>query len=421
MTLPGFVERGRVIASLPSLGLLSLAACTPPGVEVVYAELDDLQGGALEALAPESFDLVAISALTARILEAYQVADGLRAQGIAVVLGGLHVTALPEEAATHADAIVVGEGERVWPTLVTDFQGGRLKPRYEAQAFGAVNLGEVPIPRFDLLRGRNYNRITLQASRGCPMDCSFCGASRLLGGYRTKPIHRVEAELNAILDIWPRPFLELADDNTFAAKAWGRDLMKLFARHPLRWFTETDISIAGDPGLLEDMAAAGCAQVLIGLESTSARALQGLDGRNWKAAQVDQQISAIQSIQARGIPVNGCFVLGFDDDEGSFDAIRAFVEESGLCDVQITLLTPFPGTALHAKLKREGRLFREVYWEDCTLFDLTYHPVRMSAEALKQGFMDLMVDLYGDAAKARRKRAFQACLKGRSAASPMAN
>ena len=421
MTLPGFVERGRVIASLPSLGLLTIAACTPPGVEVVYAELDSLEPGTLKDLQTGAYDLVAISALTARILEAYELSDGLRAHGIPVVLGGLHVTALPEEASAHADAIVVGEAERVWPMLVADFQAGRLKPRYVARDLGAISLGEVPIPRFDLLRGRDYNRITLQASRGCPLDCSFCGASRLLGGYRTKPIHRVEAELAAILDIWPRPFLELADDNTFAAKEWGRDLMRLFARYPLRWFTETDLSIAEDPGLLEEMASAGCAQVLVGLESTSARALHGLDRRNWKAAQVDHQMAAIQRIQAAGIPVNGCFVLGLDDDEGSFDAIRAFVAESGLCDVQITLLTPFPGTALHAQLKREGRLFREVYWEDCTLFDLTYHPARMSADALRQGFMDLMVDLYGERARSRRRRAFQACLKSRSGSEPMAN
>lgn len=421
MTLPGFVERGRVIASLPSLGLLTLAACTPPGVEVVYAELDTLEAGAWEALKAETYDLVAISALTARILEAYQLADRLRAQGVPVVLGGLHVTALPEEASGHADAIVIGEAERAWPALVVDFQSGGLKPRYSAKDLGAANLGEVPIPRYDLLRGREYNRITLQASRGCPLDCSFCGASRLLGGYRTKPVHRVEAELAAIMEIWPRPFLELADDNTFASREWGKDLMRMFARHPLRWFTETDLSIADDPALLEEMAAAGCAQVLVGLESTSARALHGLDRRNWKAAQVDHQLAAIQRIQSKGIPVNGCFVLGLDDDEGSFDAIRTFVDESGLCDVQITLLTPFPGTALHAKLKREGRLFREVYWDECTLFDLTFQPSRISAEALRQGFMDLMVDLYGAPAQARRRSAFHACLKRRPASEPMAH
>lgn len=418
MTLPGFVERGKVIASLPTLGLLTLAACTPEGFEVVYAELDEISEAGVEALDPESFDLVAISALTARILEAYSLADGLRARGVAVALGGLHVTALPDEAELHADAIVVGEAERAWPALLHDLARGRLQKRYEARSYGPVSLDEIPVPRYDLLRGRDYNRITLQASRGCPLDCSFCGASRLLGAYRTKPIHRVEAELEAILQLWPRPFLELADDNTFAAKAWGRHLMEAFARYPLRWFTETDLSVADDPALLEAMAAAGCAQVLVGLESTSARALHGLDGRNWKAAQVDRQMAAIQRIQGAGIPVNGCFVLGLEDDEGSFDAIRTFVAESGLCDVQITLLTPFPGTALHRKLKTEGRLFREVYWDQCTLFDLTFHPVRMSADTLRQGFMDLMADLYGEPARAHRRSAFQACLRQRSRPAP---
>lgn len=414
MTLPGFVERGKVIASLPSLGLLTLAGCTPPNWEVVYSEIDDIGEDALDVLKVWNFDLVGISALSARILEAYQLADSIRSEGISVVLGGLHVTALPEEAGCHADVVVVGDGERIWPQVLKDFESGALKRRYEASQDSQVHLNEGGLPRFDLLKGRSYNRITIQTSRGCPLDCSFCGASRLLGAFRTKPLDRVEAELEAIQKIWPRPFLELADDNTFVAKKRGLDLMGLFAKYSLRWFTETDLSVAEDETLLDAIATSGCAQLLVGLESTSARALIGLDGRNWKASQVNRQIKAIHRIQGAGIPVNGCFVLGLDDDEDSFNAIRKFVDESGLCDVQITLLTPFPGTALYQQFKAEGRLFKDVFWDQCTLFDLTFQPRKMSAEGLRQGFMELMADLYSPSAKTRRQRAFRACLRGRT-------
>jgi len=171
VTLPGFVNRGRVIASLPSLGLLTVAALTPPDVEVVYREIQDVHPE--DAL--ERFDLVAISSFTAQIDEAYALADRYRAAGVPVVLGGLHVTLMPDEAAAHADSIVVNGAEGAWPRLVEDFRKGCLKPRYEGLRAGVFRAPDYVVPRFDLLRGRPYNRITVQTSRGCPLHCEFCG------------------------------------------------------------------------------------------------------------------------------------------------------------------------------------------------------------------------------------------------------
>lgn len=284
MTLPGFIERGQVIASLPSLSLLTLAAHTPENWEAEYREIDGLTDGAAAQIAGAGYDIVAISALTARILDAYEIADQLRDTGVTVVLGGLHVTALPEEALTHADAIVAGEAELLWPELLSDFETGALRPRYSSlDSPRRFDLAHAQVPRYDMLDVGRYNRLTLQTSRGCPLDCEFCGASRLISPYKIKPLAQVRRELEAILNIWPEPFIELADDNTFVGKKWARELARLFAQYQIRWFTETDISVADDDELLELLALSGCAQVLVGLESVDSAALGPVDSRALEA------------------------------------------------------------------------------------------------------------------------------------------
>jgi radical SAM superfamily enzyme YgiQ (UPF0313 family) len=240
----------------------------------------------------------------------------------------------------------------------------------------------------------------------------FCGSSRLLGPYQVKPIPLIRRELERILELWPRPFVELADDNTFIDKPWSRELAGLFAGYDVRWFTETDLSIADDEALLEILARSGCAQVLIGLESVTSPALHGIDSAGWKARQSPSALDAVRRIQSHGIAVNGCFVLGLDgDDTGAFDRVAEFVEEAELCDVQITLLTPFPGTALYRKLRSEGRLLSEPFWDECTLFDVTYRPQGMSVDELRSRFCDLMRRLYSPEATRRRKARWRALFR----------
>jgi radical SAM superfamily enzyme YgiQ (UPF0313 family) len=347
-----------------------------------------------------------LSSLTARISDAYRLADRLREAGTTVVLGGLHATALPEEALGHVDAVIQGQGERVWPALLDDFERGALRRTYTS--FGHADfahcLEDSRVPRYDLLDPDLYNRLPLQTTRGCPRDCVFCGSSRLLGAYQVKPIPTVRRELERILEIWPRPFIELADDNTFIDKPWSRELAALLGEHDVRWFTETDLSIADDEQLLEVLSESGCAQLLIGVESVATPALHGIDSADWKARQSASALHRIRRIQSHGIAVNGCFVLGLDgDDAGAFDRVADFVEEAELCDVQITLLTPFPGTALHGKLRAEGRLLHETFWDECTLFDVTYQPKALSVEELRAAFCDLMRRLYSPEATRRRR------------------
>ncbi len=414
MTLPGFIDRGKTIAELPSLGLLTLAGCTPDSWEVSYRELDELDDAAVTGLVNAEPSLVAISALTARILDAYRIADALRARGVTVVLGGLHVSALPDEAARHADCIVTGQAELVWPQLLDDFESGQLQKRYEVPRTGGSPLqrAAAPIPRYDLLDLNDYNRIALQTTRGCPLDCSFCGASRMIATYQRKPIEQVRRELDVITGLWERPFVELADDNTFVDKAWSRDLVRLLGEYPLRWFTETDLSIADDEALLDALADSGCAQLLIGLESAQRDSLRGVDSRDWKWQQAEDYAQKIERIQSRGISVNGCFVLGFDsDDESVFADTLDMVQALNLAEVQITLLTAFPGTPLYRQLRAEGRLLKEVFWDECTLFDVTFQPKQMSAEALRRGFRHLMGELYSVERVAERQSGHRSRLR----------
>jgi len=406
LTLPGFVERSKTIASLPSLGLLTLAGMTPPEHELAYIEISDIRE--MKTL-PTGFDLVAISSFSAQINEAYELADRYRAAGIRTVIGGLHVSMLPDEAALHCDAVVIGEGESVWPQVLEDAANGALRHRY-GSLDGGFDLADAPMPAFHLLDLSKYNRLTVQTSRGCPHRCEFCASSILLTRhYKQKPMEKVLAEIDRIQSLWKRPFIEFADDNSFVNHRYWKELLPHLLGRKLRWFAETDIGIADDDGLLDLMRESGCAQVLIGLESPVDEGLHGLEMKNdWKLRKLPRYREAIRKIQARGITVNGCFIIGLDGHTPRiFDDVFNFVRETELYEVQITILTPFPGTPLYARLENEGRLLQPGNWRKCTLFDINYRPANMTVEELHTGFLDLVQRLYSDEFTAWRRATFR--------------
>ena len=409
LTLPGFVDRNKIIASLPSLGLLTLAGLTPGKFHVEYHEIADLKK--LPEL-PVDFDLVAISTFTAQFYEACQVADFYQTRKIPVVMGGITVSALREQAKEHCASVVVGEGELAWPKLLADFERGELKPFYLAR--GEFDLAAAPMPRFDLLDPEKYNRLTVQTSRGCPHKCEFCASSILLTPrYKLKPVEKVIAEIQEIKKIWSRPFIEFADDNSFGHREHYKRLMRELAKEKVRWFTEADVRVAEDDELLALIRDSGCQQILIGLESPHRANLEGIELKNnWKQRQQEFYYEAITKIQSHGITVNGCFILGLDADTPAvFDDVLEFVRRSGLYEVQITFMTPFPGTPLYARLKREGRILRERAWELCTLFDINFQPGKMSVEELQAGFLKLAGQLYSAEETQRRRSGFKRRLK----------
>lgn len=406
LTLPGFVERSKIIASLPSLGLLYLAACTPGGHDVRYFEAESS-----DTVPPELFscDLVAISTFSAQIFEAYTVADRLRTAGVKVAMGGLHVSALPDEALRHADYVVVGEGEHTWPAVVNAVRRNIDSALFDARDYGTTPIESLPVPRYDLLTQRPYNRFTVQTTRGCPWHCEFCASTIMLQiPYRRRPIGGIVRDVEAIERLHPQAFIEFADDNTFVDKAWGRDLCRALIPLNIHWFTETDASVADDAELLDLLRRAGCRQLLIGFESPTADALHGVELRADRKAQwAPNYAERVKVIQEHGITVNACFILGLDRHTPAvFDEIIQFVETAQPFDVQITLLTPFPGTPLYERLLREHRLLDPQAWQLCTLFDVNFQPVGMTSAELRAGIHRLARELYSDEATRRRRKGF---------------
>jgi radical SAM superfamily enzyme YgiQ (UPF0313 family) len=406
LTMPGVLERGRLVASLPSLGLLYLAACTPAGHDVHYFEAE-----ADHKVPPEVFDcdLVAINTFSAQAFEAYAVADRLRQAGIVVAIGGLHVSVLPEEACAHAEHVIVGEGENVWSAVVKAVASGAAPRTWNAADFPPVDVRRLPVPRYDLLAGRPYNRFPVQTTRGCPWRCDFCASNVMLRqSYRKRPVEAVIRDIRAVMRLSRRPFIEFADDNTFVDKAWGKDLCRELIPLRVKWFTETDITVADDPELLQLMREARCRQVLIGLESPDHSALEGIELRaNFKARRAPDAMEAVRRIQEHGITVNGCFILGLDRHTPDiFEQVYDFAMRAPLYDVQITVLTPFPGTPLYDRLLAEGRILQPGRWDLCTLFDVNYQPLNMSVEDLRSGLYWLTERLYSETCLRKRRLPF---------------
>ncbi|MEA2709848.1 MAG: hypothetical protein QOF78_2449 [Phycisphaerales bacterium] len=410
LTLPGFVERSKTVASLPSLGLLYLAAATP-GVDRHELRYYEAEGDRKEPREVYDCDLVAISTFSAQVFEAYAIADRLRAAGVKVAMGGLHVTVRPDEAAQHCDYTIVGEGDNVWPAVVRAAEENAPPQKFDSKDFPPVDVSKLPVPRYDLLDHRPYNRFTVQTSRGCPWRCDFCASTVMLSRrYRKRPVEHVIHDIEAIKAFREHPFIEFADDNTFVDKAWGRELCRQLAPLNVKWFTETDITVADDDELLELMRDAGCRQVLIGLESPvqGAAALQGIEMRdNAKAKWAPRYLERVRKIQDHGITVNGCFILGLDGHGPEiFEQVLDFALEVPLFDVQITVLTPFPGTPLHDRLLKEGRILQPGRWDWCTMFDVNFLPTGMSPDELRQGMRWLTRRLYSAATTDRRRRPF---------------
>jgi len=318
----------------PPLGLLTVAAHTPPDFDI---RLVDESVHRLDYALP--VDLVAISANTASAPRAYEVASEFRRRGAQVVIGGIHATALPEEALQYADTVGVGEAEGYWAKLCRDFCDGKLQPIYRNEEL--PSLDHLPLPRRDLINPKDYHLPrTIQTSRGCPFRCTFCSVHKFFGGrYRLRPVGQVIEEVKLTPGKSPLIFV---DDNIFADRE--RSLELFAALEPLQesWFGQVSMVNLQDEDFLHRAGQSGCRMVFVGLETLSADNLKDINKQFNKPDQVKETIARCHR---HGIGVIGAFIVGLDHDDISvFEHIVDFAMDAQLDLVQIAIRIPIPGT-----------------------------------------------------------------------------
>jgi radical SAM superfamily enzyme YgiQ (UPF0313 family) len=352
-----------------------IAALTPPDVDVVLCD-DRAEQIPFDA----SVDLVAITVDSITARRAYAISDEFRRRGVPVVLGGIHVTLVPEEASMHADALVLGDAETVWSELVADAMSGKLRQRYEG-AFGEPQKGV--FPRRDLFRGKGYLPVSLiQFSRGCPFHCSFCAVARYFRN--THNCRRVEDVVREIEHDNLRLVL-FADDNLTANRSAARALCSALKPLGIRWASQVSIDVVQDDELLELMAESGCIGQLIGFDSINPTSLRWMS-KSPNLREFDRYELAVERLRKYGFQVWASFMLGNDYD--STECIRQTVQfaiDSKFTLAFFHLLVPYPGTRLYADLQRSGRLlFGGAWWlhPEFRYNTATFIPRQMTAQEL---------------------------------------
>jgi radical SAM superfamily enzyme YgiQ (UPF0313 family) len=357
---------------IPQLALHLIAGLTPPQHQVRIIEEE------LEEVNPEEpCDLVGISCMTSNSSRAYVLAQEFRRRGVKVVLGGVHPTILPEEAGRYADSVVVGEAEGVWEHLLEDAQGGRLERRYHEPHPSLERY--VPIGKRQGARRTLFDVVPIMTTRGCPYNCEFCCVHDIFG----RRVRHVPVS-NAVRDIREsggRSFIFL-DDNIVGDPAYARELFQAVRPLGIRWVGQATLAFARDGELLELARDSGCVALFFGLESVSESKLKGLRKSIKDLAGIRE---AVDTVKGHGIYLHASVIFGFDEDtHDTFPDTLDFLERSRISSASINILTPYPGTEVFHRFRREGRLLTE----DWTHYDhstVVFRPRNMSALELQAG------------------------------------
>jgi radical SAM superfamily enzyme YgiQ (UPF0313 family) len=375
-------------APVPNLSLPILAGLTPPDVDISLT--DDLLAPIDLEKGLKEVDMVGITVLTKTALRAYNIADAYRKRGIPVVLGGIHPSALPEEAKKHADAIVIGEAEEIWPRLVEDLRRDDLKPFYRQEEF--VDPSKIPRPRREILLKRGYFPLdVVQFSRGCPYRCEFCSVRKFFGDrYRFRPIEDVIEEIKSL----PHRLIMFNDDNVLGNLSYSKELLSAMIPLKKKWVGETSLSGLRDSNHIKLLRDSGCIGLLIGFESLSKPNLNlSMKFQNDPA----EYREVIDLLHRHGITIWGSFIFGFDEDEPViFEETVSFAIQAKLFAVTFALLTPYPETALYHRIKREGRLVHDPWWllENPNEFAPFFTPRKMTGVELRQRWKHAWDEFY---------------------------
>ncbi len=353
------------------LGLLILAGMTPADWEI---QVIDENLGIPDYEAMRRPDLVGITAFTSQAERAYQIAAEFRNKGVPVIMGGIHATMCSDESLKYVDSVVTGEAESVWPQVLEDVRKYKLKSIYKGVHLG---MDKIPFARHDLLPS-GYQFGSIQISRGCPLNCSFCSVTAFNGGkYRVRPIDMIIKELKLIKE----KYVLIVDDNLIGTKKehieHAKELFRAMIKENInkKWCTQVTINIADDDELLELAAKSGCFGVFIGFESSSREGLEEIN-KKFNISRITKNNAfrdAVRRIQRRGILVIGSFIMGLDvDSEGIGREIAETAKNYEIDFLNLLYLTPLPGTRLWSKMESEGRIAANIFPDDWKYYTLIF-------------------------------------------------
>ncbi|MFC1888610.1 B12-binding domain-containing radical SAM protein [Thermodesulfobacteriota bacterium] len=359
------------------LSLTTLAALTGDDPDIAYTLVD-------ESVDPVPLDfpadLVAISVITGTSRRGYALADHFRGRGIPVVLGGVHVTAMPKEARPFADCLVIGMAEETWPELILDFKAGRLKDEYRGEEKEGEFAENLPTPRWDLLRQSGYMLpYTIQFTRGCMHACDFCMVPVIWKRFQRRPVADIIRDVKAI----PSRRFAVTDVSPFEDIEWAKELCTALIPLKKTWGALATTRITDDPELFDLLAKAGCSYLLIGFETVEQEVLTDIAKGFNRVVHYD---GLMRQLHDANIVVQGTFVFGFDHDTP--DVFANTVERIQALKIDIprySIYTPYPGTRLFQRLEEEGRLL-SYDWGDYDTMHVVYRPKNMSPVELYEGF-----------------------------------
>jgi len=327
----------------------------------------------------QTYDLVGLTFHTPCCYHAYEIAARFRARGVPVIMGGPHVTLVPEEAERHADSIFIGEAENTLPLFLADLAQGTTRKRYQDN--GGAGLAQAPLLQKQHFHRADHTAGTLFATRGCPNACEFCCIARMYPRkLQTRPVAEVVKDLSSfkgkVAVFW--------DDNISADPEYAKELFRAIAPYKKWWTAQASIRAGEDPGFLELAYKSGCRHLFIGFESVSQ---MSLDHARKSFNQVARYREIIRRIHAHGISIQAGIVFGFDCDTPEvFDKTLDFLRENGISQATFNMLTPYPGTPLFTRLKAEGRIVTEDWSRYNSRADVVFQPKHMTPEQLQEGF-----------------------------------
>jgi radical SAM superfamily enzyme YgiQ (UPF0313 family) len=372
------------VLAIPPLNLAMIASYTPDhyDIQIVDEGVEDLD---LDIRA----DLVGITCMTPLAPRAYELATHFRKRGIPVVMGGIHVSYMPEEALRYADTVVIGEAEGIWPQVLEDFENGRMQKLYKVCDQPDIN--DLKAPRRDLLRGKYFVE-TVQTGRGCPINCNFCSVTAFNGPrYRLRDIDNVIEEIKAIKS--KRIFI--VDDNIVGSgNKFIRRARELFSRLKecnKEWGAQTCLNIVEHDDLLKSARDSGCRGLLIGFESIDAGSLNAMHKPVNLRPNTKNFSDAIKKIHDHGIAIVGCFIFGADtQDKDVFQRTVDFALENNIDAIQMTLETPLPGTAFYRQMVEENRLLLTNYPNDWRHYNIFEPVFQMKSFTPREAYENLL-------------------------------